>query len=245
MVHDEHDGFDYLAFYSKFRSPPGELKKHQSIFVRYFEGCRNVLDVGCGRGEFLELLREQGIGGRGVDADREMIDICRSHGLNVTLMDAVAYLVGLSPGSIDGVFMDDVIEHLETGHMLHLLDLIGSRLVAGSPFIVKTINPLSLATFTDYYIDVTHVRALHPTALKYMVESAGFETIEVRFLARVQDRERLQKFELSPGLGDRERRMAETYNHNIDLLNALLFGPEDYAIIARKKYSKSCRRAGQ
>ncbi len=237
MSNDEHGGFDYLSFFNRFRSPPDELKKHQSIFVEYYAGCRDVLDIGCGRGEFLELLRERGIGGRGVDTDPEMVGICKSHGLDVAQIDAVEYLEGLSPGSIDGVFMDDIIEHLETDYMLRLVSLIGSRLTEDSYYIVKTISPLSLATFTDYYLDVTHVRALHPGALKYIVESAGFGDIEVRFLVRVPDRERLRKFELSPGLGDRERRMAETYNHNIDILNDLLFGAEDYAVIGRKKYN--------
>jgi hypothetical protein len=67
-----------------------------------------------------------------------------------------------------------------------------------------------------------------------MVESTGFGDIEVRFLASVPDRERLNKFELSPGPGDRERRMAEIYNHSTDILNNLLFCPEDYTVIARK-----------
>ncbi|OPY26846.1 MAG: hypothetical protein A4E28_02282 [Methanocella sp. PtaU1.Bin125] len=131
--------------------------------------------------------------------------------------------------------MDDVIEHLEADYMLRLLKLIGSRPAAGGRFVVKTINPMSLSTFADYYIDVTHVRAIHPAALKVMVENEGFEDVQVRFLSRVQDRERLQKYELSPGLGDRERRMAEIYNRNVDLLNGPLFGPEDYAVTGRKK----------
>jgi SAM-dependent methyltransferase len=235
MGDDKNDGFDYLSFYSQFRSPPEELKKHQSIFLEYFAGCHNVLDIGCGRGEFLELLKDRGIGGRGVDTDQAMVDICRSHDLDVAQMDAIEYLEGLPYDGIDGVFMDDVIEHMDTHYILRLMGLIGSHLTAGSHYVVKTINPMSLATFTDYFLDVTHVRALHPAALKYMVESSGFEDIEVRFLARVHDRERLQKFELSPGLGDSERRMAEIYNRNIDLLNGLLFGPEDYAVIGRKK----------
>ncbi|HEY3272890.1 MAG TPA: class I SAM-dependent methyltransferase [Methanocella sp.] len=235
MSREEKDGFDYLTFFNQFRSPPDELKKRQSIFLDYFRGCHNVLDIGCGRGEFLELLRDQGIGARGVDTNDEMISLCRSHGLDVEQTEALEYLERSETGSIDGVFMDDVIEHLETHYMLRLLGMIGRRLADGSYFIVKTINPLSLATFTDYYLDVTHVRALHPTALKYMVESAGFGEVEVRFLARVSDRERLSKFELSPGLNDRERRMAEIYNRNVDILNDLLFGSEDYAVIAKKK----------
>ena len=108
--------------------------------------------------------------------------------------------------------------------------------------IAKTINPLSLATFTDFYLDATHTRAVHPEALKYLAGSLGFVDVEVRYLARMPDRERLSKFELSPGLNDRERRFAETYNRNVDLLNGLLFGAEDYAVIARKAMSAGNRQ---
>jgi O-antigen chain-terminating methyltransferase len=235
MNREEKNGFDYLTFFNQFRSPPAELKKHQSVFLDYYKGCRNVLDIGCGRGEFLELLRDHGIGGRGVDTSPAMVSLCRSHGLDVEQSDALEYLEKAKPGDIDGVFMDDIIEHLETPYMLRLLGTIGSRIASDRYIVVKTINPLSLATFTDYYLDITHVRALHPEALKHLVKGVGFGDVDIRFLARVPDRERLKKFELSPGLGDRERRMAETYNRNIDILNGLLFGAEDYALIARKK----------
>ncbi len=231
----DDQGLDYLAFYSQFRSPPGELKRHQARFVRYFEGCRNVLDIGCGRGEFLELLRDRGIGASGVDVDPEMVDLCRSHGLKVARADGVTFLGRAADDSFDGVYMDDVIEHLEARYANRLLRLCHAKLAAGRALVIKTINPLSLATFTDYYLDPTHVRAVHPEALRYLVRSVGFDEPALEFLARVPDRERLRKFELAPGLGDRERRMAEIYNRNVDVLNHLLFGPEDYAVIARKK----------
>lgn len=235
MSRDEKDRFDYLAFYGHFRSPPAELKKHQAIFLDYYRGCHNVLDIGCGRGEFLELLRDNGIGCKGVDIDGEMNSLCRSRGLPAEQADAVAFLEQASDGDFDGLFCDQVIEHLEPGYRHRLLRLCHARLAPGGNLVVKTINPLSLAIFTDFFLDATHTRPVHPETLKYLIGSLGFEEITLKFLSRVPDRERLRKFELSPGLGDRERRMAEIYNHNIDLLNGLLFGAEDYAIIARKK----------
>lgn len=235
MNRKERDDFDYLAFYDHFRSPPAELKKHQAIFLDYFRGCHNVLDIGCGRGEFLELLRDRGIQCRGVDNDPAMIRLCRFRGLNVEQADAAAFLERSKDGEFDGIFSDQVIEHLDPGHVYRILRLCHDKLAPGKYFIIKTINPLSLATFTDFYLDLTHTVPIHPEALKYLIGSLGFAEITVKFLSRVPDRKRLSKFELSPGLNDRERRMAEIYNRNIDILNGLLFGAEDYAIISRKK----------
>ncbi len=104
MSREKKDRFDYLAFYDHFRSPPAELKKHQSVFLDYFRGCRNVLDIGCGRGEFLELLRDNGIGCVGMDPDPEMIAICRSRGLKAEQTDGVAFLERAGDGSFDGMF---------------------------------------------------------------------------------------------------------------------------------------------
>jgi O-antigen chain-terminating methyltransferase len=235
MARDKEDGFDYLTFYNHFRSPPSELKKHQSIFLDYYRGCRKVLDVGCGRGEFLELLRDNGIGCVGIDIDPKMVSICQSRGLPAEQADAVALLERASDNDIDSLFCDQVIEHLEPGYRHRLLRLSHDGLAPGGRLVVKTINPLSLATFTDFYLDATHTRPIHPETLKYLLHSLGFEKIILIFFSRVPDPERLSKFELSPGLGDRERRMAEIYNHNVDVLNRLLFGAEDYAVIARKK----------
>lgn len=235
MGRDNEDRFDYLAFYNHFRSPPAELKNHQSVFLDYYRGCRKVLDIGCGRGEFLELLRDNGIGCLGIDIDPAMISHCRSRGLPAEQADAVTFLERASDGDFDGLFCDQVIEHLKPDYRQRLLRLFHARLAPGGNLVVKTINPLSLATFTDFYLDATHTCPVHPETLKYLVSSLGFEEIAVKFVSRVPDRERLSKFELSPGLGDRERRMAEIYNRNIDLLNGLLFGAEDYAVIARKK----------
>jgi O-antigen chain-terminating methyltransferase len=234
MSREEKDRFDYLAFYDHFRSIPAELKKHQSAFLEYFQGCHRVLDIGCGRGEFLELVRDRGIDGTGVDPDPAMVRLCRSRGLAVEQIDGVTFLEQTETGAFDGVFMDQVVEHLEPDYMYRLLRLCHERLTPGGTLVVKTINPLSLATFPDFYLDTTHTHPLHPEALKYIVGSLGFGRITVKFRARVPDRERLNKCELSPGLSDRELRMAEIYNRNIDVLNALLFGSEDYAVTAIK-----------
>ncbi|WP_158308933.1 class I SAM-dependent methyltransferase [Methanocella arvoryzae] len=224
--------FDYLAFYNHFRSPPEILKQHQSVFVDCFRGCSNVLDIGCGRGEFLELLREAGIPAAGIDTDPDMVKLCRSRGLQVDEADGVAYLE--QHEGIDGIFMDQVVEHLEPRYLTRLIQLCHYRLPAGGRIVVKTINPLSLATFTDFYLDMTHTNAIHPEALKFILRHAGFSEIDIRYLARTPCSKRLKKINAGEEVCIKFPEFAVAYNHNVDILNDLLFGAEDYAIVARK-----------
>lgn len=131
----------------------------------------------------------------------EQIDICNLYSLTVEQMDAARYLEGLAPSGLDGVFMDDVIEHGDTNYALCLLGLINSRLAPKCAFILKTINPLSLAIFADFFIEPTYSRAIHPEALRFIISGPGFG-VDIRFSARVADQDRLKKIELSPGLSD-------------------------------------------
>ena len=110
--------FDYAGFEERFRGSEEEIKERQRIYVPYFEGRNDVLDIGCGRGEFLELMRESGIQARGVDLDLDMILLCRDKGLDVSVDDAFAYLGALPDDSLGGIFAAQVIEHLHplSGH---------------------------------------------------------------------------------------------------------------------------------
>ncbi|WP_424357241.1 class I SAM-dependent methyltransferase [Methanocella sp. MCL-LM] len=224
--------FDYLAFYNHFRSPPDVLKQHQSLFLDCFGGCHNVLDIGCGRGEFLEVLRDAGIPATGVDMDPDMVRLCRTHGLQVEETDGVSYLE--QHEGIDGIFMDQVIEHLEPQYLTRLIGLCHYKMLQGGRIVVKTINPLSIATFTDFYLDLTHTNAIHPEALKFIMRHAGFSEIGIKYLARTPDSKRLEKIDAEDEVSKRFPAFATSYNNNIEILNNLIFGAEDYAIIARK-----------
>ena len=227
-------GLNYFVFEDQFRGSREEIKERQRAFVRYFEGCSNVLDIGCGRGEFLELMRDEGIGARGVDLDETMVEFCRSRGLAVELNDAVSYLEQLEDESLDGVFIDQVVEHLEPAYLVGLLELCYRKMKFGYHIVAETVNPLSFVSFANFYIDMTHVRPVHPETLKFLFGAAGFREIEAQFSSPVPDEARLRKLPVDEGIGEAERLQAEIYNRNVDLLNGTLYGAQDYAIIGKK-----------
>ncbi len=227
-------GVNYFIFEETFRGSRKDIKQRQSAFFHYFEGCSNVLDIGCGRGEFLELMREMGIVARGVDLDETMVDYCRSRGLAVEHNDALLYLEELSDGSLDGIFIDQVVEHLEPAYLVRLLDLCHRKLKFGYYLIAETVNPLSFVSFANFYIDMTHVRPVHPETLRFLVMTAGFREIDVFFSSPVSDELRLRKIPVFEEMGEADRQHAEIYNRNIDLLNGTLYGAQDYAIVGKK-----------
>jgi O-antigen chain-terminating methyltransferase len=227
-------GVNYFAFEDHFRGSREVIKERQREFVRYFEGCSNVLDIGCGRGEFLELMRDAGIGARGVDLDETMVEFCRSRGLEIELNDAVSYLEHLEDSSLDGIFIDQVVEHLEPAYLVRLLELCYRKMKFGYYLVAETVNPLSFTSFANFYIDPTHVRPVHPATLKFLFGVAGFREIEAQFSSPVPDEVRLRRLPVDEGMGEAEKQRAEIYNMNVDLLNGTLYGAQDYAVIGKK-----------
>jgi len=227
-------GLNYFAFENHFRGSREDIKERQRAFIRYFEGCSNVLDIGCGRGEFLELMRDAGIDARGVDLDETMVEFCRSLGLEVELNDAVSYLEHLDDESLDGIFIDQVVEHLEPAYLVRLLELCHRKMKFGYYLVAETVNPLSFASFANFYIDMTHVRPVHPATLKFLFGAAGFREAETRFSSPAPAEITLQKLIPTEVIDDERKAFIESYNHNIDSLNGLLYGAQDYAIIGKK-----------
>lgn len=227
-------GLNYFAFEDHFRGSREDIKERQREFVCYFEGCSNVLDIGCGRGEFLELMRDAGIGARGVDLDETMVEFCRSRGLAVELNDAVSHLEHLDDESLDGIFIDQVVEHLEPAYLVRLLELCYRKMNSGCYLVAETVNPLSFVSFANFYIDMSHVRPVHPATLKFLFGAAGFGEVEASFSSPVPEGARLRNLPTGEGVGEAEREWVEIYNRNVDLLNGTLYGAQDYVMIGKK-----------
>jgi len=230
---DEGQGVNYFVFEERFRGSRADIKQRQAAFLQFFERCHAVLDIGSGRGEFLELMQEHGIGARGVDVDEDMVSYCRAKGLQVENIDAISYLERIEDKSVDGIFIDQVVEHLEPDYLIKMLSLCYQKLIYGGYILAETVNPLSFFSSVNFYIDMSHKKPIHPETLKFLLESAGFREIETRFFSPVPDDMRLRKIRAEDA-GEEDRGLVEVYNHNIDMLNAILYGAQDYAAIGKK-----------
>jgi SAM-dependent methyltransferase len=211
---------DYFAFESRMRGPTELVRERQRPYVEDFRGQAPVLDVGCGRGELLSLLRAAGIEARGVDADADMVAYARGEGLDVEQADLLAHLEGLDEGSLGGVFAGQVVEHLPPPALIRFLELAHRALRPGGLLVLETINPLSPIALRHYYADLTHAQPLVPETLELLVRKAGFSRPATRFLNEPDEK-----------LTEPDDPVIAS---NVARLNELLFAPLDYAILARK-----------
>ena len=231
VAHDSNAlSSSYVGFEDQFRGSADAIRSRLLEYVPIFTGASDVLDVGCGRGEFLRLLAEHGVSARGIDLNQAMVDVCRDQGLNATVADLLPYLRSLPDGSLGGLFAAQVVEHLQPGYLTHFLDVAFEKLRPGAAIVLETINPACWFAFFESYVrDITHVRPLHPDTLKFLLVATGFQQVTIRYRAPYPDHEKLQRV-ASPGFGD----AAETLNANVDKLNSLLFTYLDYAAVGRR-----------
>jgi SAM-dependent methyltransferase len=219
----------YRAFEDRHRGPTDDVREMLRVYLPHFGSCRKVLDIGCGRGEFLSLLRDAGVAAYGVDSDQGMVEAVRAEGLQVVLDDAFAHLRGLEAGAVDGIFCSQVAEHLDTPQLLALLELSLRKLAPGGVIVVETPNPETLSIFARFfYTDLTHVRPIHPDALRWAMEAVGFEGVRIERVLPVEEGVRLEH--VPAELADQDGWAAVAAN--VDRLNGLLFGPQNFAAVA-------------
>lgn len=174
---------DWFTFAHKFRGPEPKIREHFARYLPLFEQADPVLDLGCGRGEFLRLLREKQIRGRGLDLGAENVALCQAEGLDVEALDFFAYLPGLADRSLGGIFCAQVIEHLPPAQLPELIRLCAAKLRPGARILFETPNPECLAIFaTHFYLDPTHVRPVPPALMEFYLAEAGFTSITVERL---------------------------------------------------------------
>jgi O-antigen chain-terminating methyltransferase len=221
----------YTAFENRFRGSRDAIRARQATDAALFDGLAPVVDLGCGRGELLELLRARGVEGRGVEASVSAVRECRAKGLDVVEGDLVEFLRAQKSGTLGGVFAAQVVEHLPPPVLQSLLAEAHRALRPGGRLLLETVNAASAFAFLEVFIrDLTHERPLHPETLRFLAAAAGFSEARVELRSPVPDDVRLH---LVPG-GGMPPPVVKALNENVERLNALLFAPVDYALLARR-----------
>ncbi len=219
---------DYAGFEDRLRTSE-KVSDKQRIYVPYFAGKGPVLDVGCGRGEFLELMGEAGIEARGLDLDLDMVLLCKEKGLDVARCDAIEYLSNLSDTSLGGIFSAQVIEHLTSAQLTALVTLAARKLRPGGVIVLETLNPESLFVhYKWFWMDLSHVRLVHSQTLAFILESAGFVEVAANFTSPPAGVVPI------PPLPAGESGSMEEFNRATEYLNKLIYGDQEYFMVGRK-----------
>jgi SAM-dependent methyltransferase len=219
------EGF-YVAFEDRFRGTRDDIKERARVYLPLVRAAGAgsadalILDIGCGRGEWLELLQEQGLTASGIDVNDVAVAGCLARGLVALKADGIDHLTQLAPNSLGAVSAIHVIEHLPFARMIELFDEAHRVLRPGGVVICETPNPENLVVGAcNFYYDPTHDRPLPPEPFRFILESRGFERVEIM---------RLHCDSRVPQLGGVPEDLAQ-------VLMQRLFGPQDYALIGFKR----------
>jgi 2-polyprenyl-3-methyl-5-hydroxy-6-metoxy-1,4-benzoquinol methylase len=215
-------------FTAFFRGSTDDLRSRYTELAKEMIGCDPVVDLGFGRGEFMELLGELGVEVHGVEPDPALVTSARGRGLDVEQGLAVEYLRTVEPGSLGGIVMIQVIEHLSPQQVIDFVALAAEKLRPGGKVVLETVNPASLYTYARaFWVDPDHVRPVHPSLLEFLFQEAEFARFSIEFRSPVSETEALL-----PVVGDDPQ--TQLVNENFQRVNALLFGAQDYAVIATR-----------
>ena len=211
----------YLQFEDRFRGTRADIKERQRTYLpRLRAASLPVLDIGAGRGEFLELLREEGITARGVDTNTAMVAACRAAGLDCVEADALTYLAAQPAGSLGAITGFHIVEHVPFKVVVRIMDEALRVLAPGGIIVFETPNPANILTASRYfYLDPTHRNPLPGEMMAMIAEARGFADAEIVPLHPMAAR--------FPGT---DRQLATA-------LDQIFHGPQDYALIARRPTS--------
>src|SRR5205085_1957641 len=141
------DSLTYVSFEDRFRGAAQDIRERVRDYLPLLAGASDVVDIGCGRGELLGLLREHGIRARGVDSNGAMVEICRANGFDVAQGDALTYLRSQPDAAIGGLIAIQVVEHFSPAYLMRFLDAAFHAMRPGAPLILETLNPACWMAF--------------------------------------------------------------------------------------------------
>jgi SAM-dependent methyltransferase len=224
----------FSPFFELSRGPEQAIRDQQAMYVPEFAGKSAVVDLGCGRGEFLDLLRGAGIDAEGVDIDAELVAKARAKGHRVHQADLLDWLVAQPDASRDGIFCAQVVEHFPLPTVDRLVAHAARVLVPDGRLVLETLNPTSLNIFMGpHWADPSHRQPIHPWTLSVMCQTRGFMENRVVFSAPPPPEMLLPPLDRE-GAPEAMLPTIERLNRIIAQLNDSLYGPGQYAVISRR-----------
>ncbi|MBL0702131.1 MAG: methyltransferase domain-containing protein [Desulfosarcina sp.] len=217
-----HDAM-YVAFEDHFRGTREDIKERQKVYLPYIEkvmqqtGGGEILDVGCGRGEWLELLKEKEYKAKGVDINRVMVSECADMALDVVESDVIEYLRAQKANSFFAITGFHIVEHLPNNILIKLFDESLRVLRSGGIIIFETPNPENIIVGScNFYIDPSHCNPIPPITLKFIAEARGFNNAEIVRLYENEYYSELKQSNIS------------------EKITSLFYSAQDYSIIGHK-----------
>jgi 2-polyprenyl-3-methyl-5-hydroxy-6-metoxy-1,4-benzoquinol methylase len=216
----------FLRFEDRFRGSMEEIGRKLNVYLpmihevaRRNKAGFSLLDVGCGRGEWLELLRKEGVPAKGIDLNRMAVQYCRQQDLDASEADVVEYIRKLDRGSVNVITGFHLIEHLPLQTLLLFVDEAFAVLRSGGMIILETPNPTNiLVSAYDFYRDPSHLRPIHPDTINFIAEDRGFVRTGSYFV-----------FD-----NGSERMLMKSTDWKLDDMNDYLQAPRDFVLIGYK-----------
>jgi O-antigen chain-terminating methyltransferase len=177
----------YRAFEDRYRGSRELIKSRLEVYLPFLDALKNAsfrtcigLDIGCGRGEWIELLTENGFKMRGIDLDQGMLSACQERGFDVFFGDGIEHLSKLSSDSLDIISAFHVVEHVTFDQLQKLISESLRVLRPGGLLILETPNPENLVVASaNFYLDPTHIKPIPPSLLSFVTEFTGFKRNKV------------------------------------------------------------------
>jgi O-antigen chain-terminating methyltransferase len=221
--------YQYSDFEQRFRGDEKRIREKLIRYYTYFESSDDILDIGCGRGEFVEILKANGKKSIGIDISDSMLKIAKEKGLKCINSDVLEYMKSLEKESVGGIFSSQVIEHFTPDYLREVVIQAQRIMKEGAVILLETINPLSLFALSRiFFLDVTHQKPLHPEYMRYLLESCGFFDVEVIYSENNLIDDRLET--ISP-----DNDIARVFNTNVDKINNILYASAEYTVKGIKK----------
>ncbi len=209
----------YLLFENRFRGFEGEIKRRLRVYLPLLNKEEEVLDLGCGRGEWLSLLKEEGFRAKGVDTNSMMVSLCKEKGLKAKEEDALKFLFSLKDESLGAITGFHIIEHLDFTLFIKILDEAIRVLKRGGVILFETPNPLNLEVgASSFYLDPSHKNPLHPESTAFFIESRGFVNVSYKLVEH----------------GEFESKLRDIKEYKLKEFKDYISLPRDYALIGYK-----------